>query len=63
MPSTYALYALETILDEPQNVTREREGAAALVRATWSCGCTAAGRTSNALVVVPCPAHTEVFAP
>jgi hypothetical protein len=61
MKSKYALYALETLLDQPQQLSRDRGGAHAALRATWSCGCVAFGQTTTSLEVVPCPTHGKLF--
>ncbi|HEY0393892.1 MAG TPA: hypothetical protein VGD01_05310 [Candidatus Elarobacter sp.] len=61
MTSTYALYALETLLDKPQHLSRNGGGARAELRATWSCGCVATGQTTTSLELVPCAAHAKLF--
>ncbi|HEX3462704.1 MAG TPA: hypothetical protein VHS78_01455 [Candidatus Elarobacter sp.] len=57
----YALYALEALLGEPEDLTRERDGEIAPTRVAWTCGCTASGRSASALEITPCPAHEAVF--
>jgi hypothetical protein len=57
----YALYALETLLGPPENLTRERDGNAAGVQAAWNCGCVAQGRTTAALEIRICPSHGTLF--
>ena len=57
----YALYALETLLGAPENLTRERDGSAAASNVSWDCGCVALGRTTNALEMRSCPAHEALF--
>ncbi|HTD38256.1 MAG TPA: hypothetical protein VK669_12130 [Candidatus Limnocylindrales bacterium] len=57
----YALYALETLLGAVDGIEREREGASASTHVGWPCGCAAFGRTTTALEVAPCPAHTSLF--
>ncbi|HTD33754.1 MAG TPA: hypothetical protein VK665_08855 [Candidatus Elarobacter sp.] len=57
----YALYALETLLGQPENLTRERDGDAAGVEAAWDCGCVAQGRTTAALEIRPCASHGALF--
>ena len=57
----YALYALETLLGAPDNLTRERDGTATAMRVSWECGCAAFGRSTTALEMRPCPSHLAVF--
>ena len=57
----YALYALETLLGPPENLTRERDGGAAGVEAAWDCGCVAQGRTTAALEIRTCASHGALF--
>jgi hypothetical protein len=61
MAAQYVLYALEALLDQPDHLTRGRDGARSELRATWQCGCVATGQTSSALEVVACPAHAKLF--
>jgi hypothetical protein len=57
----YALYALETLLGPPENLTRERDGTSAGMKADWDCGCVAHGRTTAALELRACPSHGALF--
>lgn len=57
----YALYALETLLGQPEHLARKRDGNAGTVAATWRCGCAAAGRSTAALEIRTCGAHRALF--
>jgi hypothetical protein len=59
----YALYALETLLGPPENLTREREANAAATQVGWDCGCVAYGRSTAALEMRPCDQHVALFDP
>jgi hypothetical protein len=59
--ATYVLYALEALLDQPDRLTRGRDGTRAELRAIWQCGCVATGPTTSSLEVAPCAAHAKLF--